>query len=92
MIGLSLFMVPFVYWILFRGRTDALTVLGFRDVSTDVVRAWIAGVLLAAAYVAFCLRIPAVRLWLVRPHPLKLLALVLAVLAGTLRFKSPCPA
>jgi membrane protease YdiL (CAAX protease family) len=30
------------------------------------------------------LRIPSVRLWLVRVHPLKLLAIVLAVLAGTL--------
>ena len=84
MIGLSLFMAPFVYWILFRGRTDALSMLGFREVSADVFRAWIAGALLAAAYVAYCLRIPSVKLWLVRPHPLKVLALILAVLAGTL--------
>ncbi|MEQ1867044.1 MAG: CPBP family intramembrane glutamic endopeptidase, partial [Micropepsaceae bacterium] len=84
MIGFSLFMAPFVYWILFRGQADVLTKLGFRDVSDDAVRAWVAGLLLAAAYVAYCVRIPSVRLWLVRVHPLKLLALILAVLAGTL--------
>jgi hypothetical protein len=84
MIALSVFMGPFVFILLFGRRADALALLGIREFTGDMVLASIVGVVLAAAYVAYCLRIPAVRLWLVRLHPLKALALILAVLAGTL--------
>ncbi len=70
--------------LLSRARPDALTALGFRAPFADAGLAWIAGIVLAAAYVAYSLRIPAVKLWLFRPHLLKLLALITAVLAATL--------
>lgn len=84
MLALGLFMAPFVFFLLSRARPDALTALGFRASFDEAGLAWIAGIALAAAYVGFCTRIPAVRSWLVRPHGLKLLALLLAALAGTL--------
>lgn len=84
MLALSAFMAPFVFMLLNRARPDALTVFGFQAPLEGVSVAWVAGLVLAAAYVWFCTRIPAVRSWLVRPHGLKVLALLLAALAGTL--------
>ncbi len=84
MLALCIFMAPFVFMLLGRARPDALTAFGFRAPLDGVSLAWLAGFVLAAGYVGFCTRIPAVRSWLVRPHGLKLLALLLAALAGTL--------
>ncbi len=84
MVALSLFMGPFVFMLLSRARPDALTALGFREPFAELWPAWVAGLVLAVAYVAYCVRIPSVKSWLVRPHTLKLIALILAVLAGTL--------
>lgn len=84
MLALALFMGPFVFLLASGARPDALTVFGFRASFEETGLAWVAGILLAAAYVWFSTRIPAVRSWLVRPHGLKALALVAAALAGTL--------
>ncbi len=84
MLALSLFMAPFVFMLLSRARPDALTALGFREPFAEMWIAWVAGIALAGAYVAYCVRIPTVKPWLVRPHTLKVIALILAVLAGTL--------
>lgn len=84
MAGLSLFMAPFVFVLALRARPDALAVFGFREPLANSGLAWIACFALAAAYVAYCARIPAVKRWLFRPRALKALALVLALLAGTL--------
>jgi|CXWL01.1.fsa_nt_gi membrane protease YdiL (CAAX protease family) len=84
MLALSLFMAPFVFMLASRARPDALTVFGFREPLAETWMAWVAGVALAAAYIAYCVRIPSVKRWLVRPHTFKLIALILAVLAGTL--------
>ncbi len=82
--ALSIFMAPFVFMLTFRARPDALTAFGFREPFSQSGLAWIACFALAAAYIGYCVRIPAVKVWLVRPRPLKVMALVLAVLAGTL--------
>lgn len=84
MAGLCLFMGPFVFLLVFSGRTDPLAGLGFREPMANTALAWLAGLAVAAAYIVFCTRMPAVKAWLFRPHPLKFLALVLAVLAATL--------
>ncbi len=84
MTALCVFMGPFVAKIMLSERVDMFEVFGFRGPFAEIRPAWIAGFVLAAAYVAWSAGIPAVRLWLFRLHPLKLLAILLAVLAAVL--------
>lgn len=84
MIALCLFMGPFVAMIMFIKRVDMFEVFGFRGPYFWILPAWMAALVLAAVYAAWSAGIPSVRLWLFRLHPLKLLAVILAVLAATL--------
>jgi uncharacterized membrane-anchored protein YitT (DUF2179 family) len=84
MLALILFMGPFVALLLFGKRSNVLAFYGLREPNADIAMASLAGVALALLYIAYCSRIPPVRAWLFRAHPLKLLALILAALAATL--------
>lgn len=82
MAPLTLVMGAAVVWLLLAARSDPLTALGFRAPLAGTLAAWIAGLALAALYVGWCLRIPPVRFWLLRPRPLKALALAFAAAAA----------
>jgi membrane protease YdiL (CAAX protease family) len=73
-LALSIFM--------FGSSLDPLDTLGFRAPLTDIFAAWLAAALVATIYIAWSYRIPSVRRWILRPHWLKILAVVSAVGAG----------
>ncbi len=84
MMAIIVFMAPFFAKIMFGLRSDMFAVFGFRGPFVEILPAWIAGPGLAAGYVAWSAGIPSVREWLFRLHPLKLIAVILAVFAATL--------
>ncbi len=84
MMAIIVFMAPFVVKIMFGGRSDMFAVFGFRGPFVEILPAWVAGFGLAAGYVTWSAGIPSVRHWLFRLHPLKLIAVILAVLAAML--------
>lgn len=61
MLGLILFMGPFVARIMLSERVDMFAVFGFRGPFVEILPAWIAGFVLAAVYTAWSAGIPSVR-------------------------------
>ena len=80
---LALLMAAIIYFLAFRGG-DPVGTLGLDKIVGNPMLVWPLAVVIPLAYAAFFARDPVVREWLAKPHWLKLVALVLAIMTAVL--------